>query len=58
MQNFEYLNNEKFFLVKQKAFFCNYLRAVIWWKQKWKIEDTSFKGSVRYIFASSVVCLK
>ena len=55
IQKFEYIDNEKSFLDEIKSIFCNYLRAVIWWK-KWKIVDTSFKGYVRYISAS-LLCM-
>ena len=53
-QKFVYLKIEKSFLEEIKSIFCNYLRAVIWWKKMKKKEkaDTIFKGCVRYIFAN------
>ena len=35
-----------------KSTFPNYLRAVTWWEKRKKIEDASFKGCLRYSFAS------
>ena len=54
IQEFEYLDNEKRFLDEIKSIFRNYFNAVIWLKKKKKrkVADKSFKGCVRYIFAS------
>ena len=51
IQKCEYLEIEKSFLDEIKSIFCNYLRAIIWWKN-WKIADTIIKGYICYIFAS------
>ena len=33
IQKSEYIDNEKSFLDEIKSIFCNYLRAVSWWKK-------------------------
>ena len=40
MKIFEYLENEKGFLDEMNSVFHNFLRAIIWWKNR-KIRDTS-----------------
>ena len=47
---------KKSFLGGVNSIIRNYLRAVIWWKKKRKIADTSFKACVRYIF-DSLFCM-
>ena len=39
----KYLKNKNNFLDEIKSIFHNYIRAIIWWKKKCKIEDTSFE---------------
>ena len=49
LQKFEYVKNKKSFFDEIKNIFYNFLRAIIWWKNKNLIKtgDTSFnKGSL------------
>ena len=43
IQKFEYLDNEKTFLVKIKNIFHSFQRAIIWWKDKNLIKNSGHK---------------
>ena len=45
LQKFEYLENKKSFLDEIKNIFHSFWRAIIWWKNKNLIADTSFNKS-------------